>query len=74
MSIFHVHPNIAKAKTIATSIYTSQEYFELAKEKIFAPSWQFIGSKELVKFSGDVQPNPAAGLHERTFNAYQRQG
>ena len=56
MSIFHVHPNIAKAKTIATSIYTSEEYFELAKEKIFAPSWQFIGSKELVKFSGDVQP------------------
>jgi len=56
MSIFHVHPNIAKAKTIDTSIYTSEAYFELAKEKIFAPSWQFIGSKELVKFSGDVQP------------------
>ena len=56
MSIFQVHPNIAKAKTIDTSIYTNEEYFELAKEKIFAPSWQFIGSKELVKFSGDVQP------------------
>src|SRR5690349_6925837 len=56
MSIFNVHPNIARAKTIDTSIYTSNEYLELAKEKIFAPSWQFIGSKEQVKFSGDVQP------------------
>lgn len=56
MSLLNVHPNIAKAKTIDTSVYTSENYFQLAKEKIFAPSWQFIGSKEMVKFKGDVVP------------------
>jgi choline monooxygenase len=56
MQPLYVDANIAKAKTIATDIYTSPLYLELAKEKIFAPSWQFVGTKELVKFAGDVQP------------------
>ncbi len=56
MAPLYVDANIAKAKTLSTGFYTSAEYFELAKEKIFAPSWQFIGSKEMVKFIGDVQP------------------
>src|SRR5690348_11303992 len=56
MSSFFIDANIAKAKTLATEFYTSGEYFNIAREKIFLPSWQFIGSKELVKFAGDVQP------------------
>ncbi len=56
MNRLYIDPNIAKATTLATDFYTTNEYFESAKEKIFAPSWQFIGSKEMVKFSGDVQP------------------
>jgi choline monooxygenase len=56
MKSLFVDANIAKAKTIDTSFYTSAEYLAAAKEKIFAPSWQFIGSKEAVKFSGDVHP------------------
>ena len=56
MSTFYIDPNIAKASTILTDVYTSDGIFEAAKEKIFAPSWQFIGSKEMVKFNGDVQP------------------
>jgi choline monooxygenase len=56
MSTFFVDPNIAKAKTLDTDFYTSAVHLEAAKEKIFAPSWQFIGSKEMVKFTGDVQP------------------
>jgi choline monooxygenase len=56
MTDFSVHPNIAKASTISTDVYTSETVFEMAKEKIFVPSWQFIGSKELVKFNGDIQP------------------
>ena len=56
MSHLYIDPNIAKASTISTDIYTTVENFETAKEKIFAPSWQFIGSKELVKFNGDVKP------------------
>jgi choline monooxygenase len=56
MSLFFIDANIAKASTLATSFYTSPDHLEAAKEKIFASSWQFIGSKELVKFTGDVHP------------------
>src|SRR5665647_548224 len=56
MTRLYIDANIAKANTLATDFYTTPEYFEAAKEKIFASSWQFIGSKELVKFTGDVQP------------------
>lgn len=56
MKSLYVDANIAKAKTFDTDFYTSAEYLTAAKEKIFAPSWQFIGSKEMVKFNGDVVP------------------
>lgn len=41
---FDINPNIQEAHTIHTDFYTESEYFEAAKEKIFAPSWQFIGN------------------------------
>ena len=56
MPSFSVNPNIAQAKTIHTDLYTSPEVFGLCKEKIFAPSWQFIGSTDLVKKPEDVHP------------------
>jgi choline monooxygenase len=56
MPDFFVDPNIAKAKTLHTSFYTSADVFEQCREKIFAPSWQFIGHESLVKDKGDVYP------------------
>jgi len=56
MSRFKVHPDIAKAETIATEVYLSEEIFQQAKEKIFAPSWQLIGDKDQVQENGDVHP------------------
>jgi choline monooxygenase len=56
MSNFSVDPDIAKAKTISTDIYLKPENFELAKEKIFARSWQFIGDTDLAKDPGWVTP------------------
>jgi choline monooxygenase len=56
MEPLFVHANIAKAKTLGTQFYTSTHYFEASREKIFAPSWQYVGSKEQVKFAGDVLP------------------
>ena len=56
MQIFTVDPDIAKAKTIHTDFYTSKEVFELCKEKIFAPSWQFAGSTELISQPEEVHP------------------
>lgn len=56
MHSFFIDPDIAKAFTISTDVYTCAEILEAAKEKIFAPSWQFIGDKEQVKDNGDVHP------------------
>ena len=51
MDHLFIDPNIAKASTISTDFYTSAVIFEAAKEKIFASSWQFIGTKEMVKYN-----------------------
>lgn len=56
MPTFNIDADIAKASTLHTDFYTTQACFEQAKEKIFATSWQFIGSTALVKFKGDVYP------------------
>ncbi len=53
---FTVDPDIAKAKTIHTDFYTSKDVFSLCKEKIFAPSWQFIGNTDLVHQQQNVYP------------------
>ena len=39
---FSIHFSIAQAETISSEIYTNAEIFFDCKEKIFAPSWQFI--------------------------------
>ena len=56
MSSFFIDADIAKAKTIHTDFYTEQKFYEAAKEKIFAKSWQFIGDADLVKNAGDAYP------------------
>jgi choline monooxygenase len=56
MPQYFVDPNIAQAKTIDADFYTNPATFEQSKEKIFASSWQFIGSNNLVKENGDVYP------------------
>lgn len=55
-SRFFIDPDITVAKTIPTDFYTDPEIFSLCMEKIFAPSWQFTGSSELVANGGDVYP------------------
>lgn len=56
MPHFFVDPDIAKAKTLNANFYTSPTVFEQCREKIFAPSWQFIGNADLVKENGEVYP------------------
>lgn len=56
MAEFFIDANIAKAKTIHTNFYLKKEFYEAAKEKIFASSWQFIGTTDKVKEPGDVFP------------------
>lgn len=56
MTPFHVHPDIAQAKTISTDFYLDPHYLELSKEKIFANAWQLIGDTDQVKDPGWATP------------------
>lgn len=56
MRRFHIDPDITRAKTLSTKFYTEPQYFEEAKEKIFAPSWQFAGDEDMIGEHGSVHP------------------
>jgi choline monooxygenase len=56
MPSFFINADIAKAKTIDTDFYTQQKFYDEAKEKIFAASWQFITDADKVKEPGDAYP------------------
>ena len=44
MSDFKVDSDIHHAETLSSEFYTGEKYFEESKEKIFARSWQFVGT------------------------------
>jgi len=46
MSVFDINPDIRQAHTLASDFYTDEKYFEQSKEKIFARSWQFLGTMD----------------------------
>lgn len=56
MSALHVNPLIAQAKTLSTEFYTDPQYYNEAKEKIFARSWQFVGDTSLIEKPGQCHP------------------
>ena len=47
--MFEIHPDIRKARTLASEFYTDPVYFELSKDKIFARTWQFLGKANEVE-------------------------
>lgn len=49
MSIFEIDPDIRKARTLPADFYTDPAYFELSTERIFVPSWQFLGHESELK-------------------------
>jgi len=56
MPRFIIDPDIAKARTPHTDLYTDPQLFEEMKEKCFASSWQFIGHTGLAGMPGDAWP------------------
>lgn len=48
--------DIRRARTLPSRIYSDPELFETVIEKVFVPSWQFLGDDELVKVPGSVHP------------------
>ena len=56
MPRFTIDPDIARAKTLHKDFYTDPALFTLAKEKLFAPSWQFVAGVESAPEAGDACP------------------
>lgn len=46
MNIFDINPDISEAHTLSSKFYTDERYFHESKEKIFARSWQFVGTTD----------------------------
>ncbi len=57
METLYIEADIEKAATLPSSFYTSQEWYERSKEKIFASTWQFCFSRELLNTSGKMIPH-----------------
>jgi choline monooxygenase len=56
MPRFTIDPDIARAKTLHKDFYTDPALFAMAKEKLFAPSWQFVAGTEATPEPGDACP------------------
>lgn len=59
--MYKVNPDLTRAETLPADFYTSPEAWELAKEKIFARSWQFLGD-EARMFAGPENLYPVTLL------------
>jgi choline monooxygenase len=51
-----IDPQIAKAKTLPARAYTCEEVYGAQLERVFAPSWQWVGDERSVKVPGQVWP------------------
>ncbi len=56
MKTFFVDEDIRKASTLGSEFYTSENIFQLSKEKIFARTWQFVGDTDEIRLSGQIVP------------------
>jgi len=56
MPRFHVAADIARAKTLDTRFYTDPALQDTIRERLLAPSWQFLGDTGLVPDPGAVHP------------------
>ncbi len=44
--IFDINPDISQAETLSSEFYTDEKFFRESKEKIFARSWQLVGTTD----------------------------
>lgn len=53
---FEISDNIASAETLPAEVYYHRDWYERARQRIFARSWQFIGDATQMKAPGHVRP------------------
>ncbi len=56
MDLFNINEDISLAETISSSFYTSEEYFQLSKGKIFLKTWLYVSDTDIAKVPGQVAP------------------
>lgn len=52
----NVNENIAEASTLPSAFYKDPAFYEAAKDKVFARSWQWVGDTDDLKAPGTVKP------------------
>lgn len=53
---FEIAADIARAETLPGNVYSDPVWYERARERVFARSWQFIGEANRMKAPGHVRP------------------
>lgn len=53
---FEVEDDIERAHTLPAEVYADPSYFELARERVFARSWQFVTDLDHLKTPGQLFP------------------
>lgn len=53
---FNIDEDISRSETLPASFYQSKAVFEALKQQVFLRSWQWIGTDDLVPFSGHTYP------------------
>jgi choline monooxygenase len=56
MPRYEMHEDVCRASTIPSDFYTSEAAFALAKESVFAKSWQYVTHLDSVKVPGQLLP------------------
>lgn len=52
-----VEPRIEDAWTLPSAVYTDPALFDLAKQRVFRRSWQWVGDGDSIKVPGSVHPH-----------------
>lgn len=53
---FSIDPEIRRAHTLPGEVYHDPRYWELQKERVFAPAWHFVPGAHRVRAAGHVLP------------------
>lgn len=56
MQAIQVDPQVETAFTIPSAFYTSPDWYEAAKESIFAKTWQFCLNADDIRLAGQIVP------------------
>src|SRR5438874_9898606 len=51
-----IEPDIRRARTLPAWIYSDCGVYQQIRERVFVPSWQFVGTSERVKVAGQAAP------------------